>query len=219
MTIELTDLPIEILNKIFVQVPELYKLITLNKKISSVIIEIYNFYSRRFNELSNNWLNDIEPLIQQLMKNNMIEDVIFLYNNFKNSRKYINFYYGYYKSRIIYDRTDIFDDLVSINEGEKFKVLKHYIKTGRRVESLILDQIFKLGTIYNIKYLLELKEVNYEQFAFAAMLADRIDILEFFMDNYCIQWKNIINIAEELGKNNILKFIINKLFNIQDNDK
>ena len=219
MTIELTDLPIEILNKIFIQVPELYKLITLNKKMSSVVIEIYNFYSRRFNELSNNWLNDIEPLIQQLMKNNMIEDVIFLFNNFKNSRKYINFYYGYYKSRIIYDRTDIFDDLVSINEGEKFKVLKHYIKTGRRVESLILDQIFKLGTIYNIKYLLELKEVNYEQFAFAAMLADRIDILEFFMDNYCIQWKNIINIAEELGKNNILKFIINKLFNIQDNDK
>ena len=68
MTIELTDLPIEILNKIFIQVPELYKLTTLNKKISSVVIEIYNFYSRRFNELSNNWLNDIEPLIQQLMK-------------------------------------------------------------------------------------------------------------------------------------------------------
>lgn len=79
---ELSGLPYDLLFIIFSKVHKLSRYITLNKYFSNVIRSIINYYENIFTRSYRDWMLNHVKLIEELIKNNNTEQLMFFINNY-----------------------------------------------------------------------------------------------------------------------------------------
>ena len=84
-----TDLPLDILVIILVDVKDLKYLLNYNKNLNFTIEYMFERYNKKFNNLLNNWQFNINQLFDILIASNDIDSIKFLLNNYYNQIDYL----------------------------------------------------------------------------------------------------------------------------------
>lgn len=184
------QLPLEILLKIFSNIENIstYKYI-----ITEIICKIENYYDNYFNKFIDNWKQNKKYLLLILAKNNNLESLNYLFNNYQFSNIEIQNLANY--SAYI-DNMDIL----------KYICNKYYVNLYEITESVI-----KSGNINNILYIMKRFNICIDNIISLSSKYNNTKILEYFINNnYNINYSLIAPYAAFNGNRNLIEFALSK---------
>lgn len=186
ITNQLLSLPDELLINVLIFLPNLLFYKKVNKRIYRIIEYIKFKYSDLIKNISHSSEEEINNLMNDLFVRNKINEIIFLYNNFKNSRSYIHFYIGYYNV------TELLL-LGLVNDYQEFA-----------------NGAAKAGNLDLVKYAISMGAGDINNIVFHAAMSAHIDIVKYGIAHNFVDFLSLVAFAAQSGDWNILTLAIKR---------
>jgi len=206
------NIPKELILKIFQSIPNLSKLRELNKEYKNLIDDIFEYYNKKFNSVCENWKNNFDKLINRLIGDNDINSVLFLYNNYKESHRDINFYAAYYDNKSLFNLLPLNDAQQIANGaalGGHIDIVKREIKNGASDYEEIANNAALGGHENIVKYAVEvLKVKNLVGLVHNAVISKNSQLVKYIVSLGMKNFNYIAAVSAANGIENILKYAV-----------
>lgn len=210
-------LPIEIIFKVLLFIPNVRKYSILNKNFMLFIKELIKYYRKKFNAISNDWKNDPSDLINSLIYKNDIDSIRFLANNY-NVQKIINFYAAYYNNLEILNFIKPYYQEIANGaaKGGNINLLKNAIENGATNYDEILKFSIESGKLSIIKYIISFIHNfdDYNYIAYIGSLDGHLKVIKYAIKNGANNYQQIARTAALYGNLEIIKYVIENVTDI-----
>lgn len=204
----------DLILKIISRIPNAKDLKTINKHYNDIIKKVFDYYNEKFQFIVNDWKNHLAELIKVLINSNDVQSIVFLFNNYKKSRKLINFYAAYYDNKILFNDLNLDDDIEIAKgaaAGGKLNLLKEQLNKGVTNYQDLANYAALNGNTGIVHYMMQKYNLkNYKDIAINAAMGNDLPLVEYAFNNGAGNYKEILQIAAINGYNNIAEYIIEK---------
>lgn len=218
--ISFNDLPIYVIFKILDNVDHIISQLNTFKKVSkkfySNIIIYINYFNDRLEFISPNWKNNLKLTALKLVRNNKVDLLRFLLNNYEISN-FVNICAGYYNNIQLVKKLKIIDYdclFLGIIESDNIENLKFVTDNIKANNYKIITKAAEYRSLNIIKYLIQnpcfVQDLinDFNDVVKIAIKENYIDVIEILLKNNLVN----PNIVVELGVRNANKKAINCAF-------
>ena len=218
----LLELPSEILLKTLLFIPNLKnygsKIKNVNVNLYNFIQSIFTYYNNKFSKIDKNWkynIKKLKKLIKYIFLSNTRNDndIIFLYYNIQESKKYIVYYAAYYNDTYLIDLlypNNYYEIAKGAAKSANFSLLRYAIANDFKDYNIIAIYGAKGGHMDVVIFAIERGANDYNGIAEAAARYGHKDILLFAIEKGADNYNNIAEAAAKGGYIDIVKFAINR---------
>ena len=217
----LLELPSEILLKTLLFIPNLKnygsKIKNVNVNLYNFIQSIFTYYNNKFSKIDKNWkynIKKLKKLIKYIFLSNTRNDndIIFLYYNIQESKKYIVYYAAYYNDTYLIDLlypNNYYEIAKGAAKSANFSLLRYAIANDFKDYNIIAIYGAKGGHMDVVIFAIESGANDYNGIAEAAARYCHKNILQFAIKKGADNYNNIAEAAAKCGYIDIVKFAIN----------
>lgn len=152
------NFPNEILLKIIINIKNINKYKSISRDFNNLIKLTSEYFNNKFTKMYSNWHNNKTVLIKKIIKNNNLDDLIFLYNNYDiEGNMYDIIFFS-----IKYENSNIFLWSLNFNRDIINNAISYYINANntKKLEWLItnnisVNTIAKIAAKNNNKYIIK----------------------------------------------------------------